>query len=261
MVARGARGADRGGGGDRRGCGAADVTRLNGRRRRRDRRRRAAGGGSAVLRLRRVRAHRHPRRGGPRPGPRHPARHTPRARRRPSRSTCRGRRGRCWCAGRRPLAGAAAPLSDAVPRPAGTNVPVVRVGAAVAALGSLLALILGVGGPPWPWPAAVTCRARWRPCTRVTGASPCRAGGRRRGRRAGGPGRPRSAIGFSTFRRPCLLRHRQRLRLTLGRDRRVLAALGLVGCLVLAVSLPPVSVLVGFGVLALGALWYALRHR
>ncbi|WP_405101157.1 APC family permease [Micromonospora sp. NBC_01412] len=54
--------------------------------------------------------------------------------------------------------------------------------------------------------------------------------------------------------------------LTLGRDRarrlpvQLLAALGLVGCVVLAVSLPLTSVLAGFGVLALGGAWYALRH-
>jgi APA family basic amino acid/polyamine antiporter len=40
----------------------------------------------------------------------------------------------------------------------------------------------------------------------------------------------------------------------------LLAALGLVGCLVLAVSLPLASVLAGFGVLALGAAGYALRR-
>lgn len=47
--------------------------------------------------------------------------------------------------------------------------------------------------------------------------------------------------------------------LTLGPS--LLAALGLVGCLVLAVSLPLASVLAGFRVLALGALRYAFRHR
>ena len=36
---------------------------------------------------------------------------------------------------------------------------------------------------------------------------------------------------------------------------------GLVGCLLLAVNLPLASVLAGFGVLAVGAAWYALRPR
>ena len=53
---------------------------------------------------------------------------------------------------------------------------------------------------------------------------------------------------------------------TLGRDPsrklpvQVLAALGLVGCLLLAVNLPLASMLAGFAVLAVGAAWYALRH-
>jgi basic amino acid/polyamine antiporter, APA family len=42
---------------------------------------------------------------------------------------------------------------------------------------------------------------------------------------------------------------------------RALAGLGALGCLVLAVALPLASVLGGAGVLALGALIYALRHR
>jgi APA family basic amino acid/polyamine antiporter len=42
---------------------------------------------------------------------------------------------------------------------------------------------------------------------------------------------------------------------------RALAVAGLAGCLLLAVNLPLSSVLAGFGVLALGTLWYALRPR
>jgi basic amino acid/polyamine antiporter, APA family len=50
--------------------------------------------------------------------------------------------------------------------------------------------------------------------------------------------------------------------LTLGQSRSgtALAALGLVGCLVLAVTLPWRSAVAGFTVLVLGALWYGLRH-
>lgn len=40
---------------------------------------------------------------------------------------------------------------------------------------------------------------------------------------------------------------------------RLAAGLGLVGCLLLAVNLPVTSVLAGFGVLAAGVAWYALR--
>ncbi|OZV79767.1 amino acid permease [Micromonospora echinospora] len=42
---------------------------------------------------------------------------------------------------------------------------------------------------------------------------------------------------------------------------RALAVAGLAGCLLLAVNLPLPSVLAGFGVLALGTLWYVLRHH
>ncbi|XTZ16294.1 APC family permease [Micromonospora echinospora] len=42
---------------------------------------------------------------------------------------------------------------------------------------------------------------------------------------------------------------------------RALAVAGLAGCLLLTVNLPLPSVLAGFGVLALGTLWYALRPR
>jgi basic amino acid/polyamine antiporter, APA family len=35
---------------------------------------------------------------------------------------------------------------------------------------------------------------------------------------------------------------------------------GLVGCVVLAVTLPPASVFAGFGVLTLGAAWFAVRR-
>ncbi|GAB3856778.1 hypothetical protein GCM10029963_53730 [Micromonospora andamanensis] len=53
--------------------------------------------------------------------------------------------------------------------------------------------------------------------------------------------------------------------LTLGREPerklpvQALAVAGLLGCVLLAVNLPLASVLAGFGVLALGAAWYAVR--
>jgi APA family basic amino acid/polyamine antiporter len=54
--------------------------------------------------------------------------------------------------------------------------------------------------------------------------------------------------------------------LTLGRDRgtRLVPVLGLLGCLTVAVSLPPASTIAGFAVLAAGALvWVGRRlaHR
>jgi APA family basic amino acid/polyamine antiporter len=64
------------------------------------------------------------------------------------------------------LAAATAPLADLVTAVgAGWLAPVVRVGAAVAALGSLLALILGVSRPASRWPATGTCPPCWTPCT------------------------------------------------------------------------------------------------
>jgi APA family basic amino acid/polyamine antiporter len=76
----------------------------------------------------------------------------------------------------------------------------------------------------------------------------------------------RGAIGFSSCTVLVYYAITNASALTLGRDParklpvQLLAALGLVGCLLLAVSLPPASTLAGFGVLALGAAWYALRH-
>ncbi|MFI7280713.1 APC family permease [Micromonospora chersina] len=76
----------------------------------------------------------------------------------------------------------------------------------------------------------------------------------------------RGAIGFSSCTVLVYYAIANASALTLGRDPgrklpvQLLAALGLVGCLLLAVNLPVASVLTGFGVLALGALWYALRR-
>ncbi|MEW2332052.1 APC family permease [Micromonospora chersina] len=76
----------------------------------------------------------------------------------------------------------------------------------------------------------------------------------------------RGAIGFSSCTVLVYYAIANASALTLGRDParklpvQLLAALGLVGCLLLAVNLPVASVLSGFGVLALGAAWYALRY-
>ncbi|KAB1912055.1 APC family permease [Micromonospora sp. AMSO31t] len=76
----------------------------------------------------------------------------------------------------------------------------------------------------------------------------------------------RGAIGFSSCTVLVYYAIANASALTLGRDParklpvQLLAVLGLVGCLLLAVSLPVASTLAGFGVLTLGAAWYALRH-
>jgi amino acid permease len=109
------------------------------------------------------------------------------------------------------LAAATAPLADLVTAAgAGWLAPVVRVGAAVAALGSLLALILGVTHElrdgPGPGPAGRVGR-RAPP---VSGAAPggtrrrCDRRGRRRG---GGPARGDRLL---IVRCAAVLRHRQR---------------------------------------------------
>lgn len=112
------------------------------------------------------------------------------------------------------LAGSAAPLADAV-RAAGWPglAPVVRVGAALAALGSLLALVLGVS-------RTVLAMARDGHLPRLlaavhprrAGAAPCGAG---RGRGRGGARGHRRSAGrdrFLLLRSAGLLRDRERLR-------------------------------------------------
>jgi len=77
----------------------------------------------------------------------------------------------------------------------------------------------------------------------------------------------RDAIGFSSFAVLAYYAIANAAALTLTRDERrrprALAAFGVVGCVVLALSLPRASVLGGAAVLAAGALAYAvlLRHR
>ncbi|MHC0431576.1 APC family permease [Streptomyces sp. O3] len=162
------------------------------------------------------------------------------------------------------LAGATAPLADAV-RAAGAPglVPVVRVGAAVAALGSLLALILGVsrtslamardGHLPRPLAAVhprfqVPHRAELV-VGAVVAAVVLAAD-------------VRGAIGFSSFGVLVYYAIANASAWTLGPGvRRVLPVVGLAGCLVLAFALPLSSVLTGSAVLAAGAVAYAVRRR
>ncbi|MFS0898580.1 APC family permease [Mycolicibacterium litorale] len=158
------------------------------------------------------------------------------------------------------LAGAAAPLSEAV-RAAGVPglVPVVAVGAAIAALGSLLALILGVS-------RTTLAMARDRHLPVGLAAVHGRFGSPHRAEVAVGvivavlaaTVDLREAIGFSSFAVLVYYAVANASAWTLGH--RVVPAVGLVGCLVVAFALPWTSVLSGAAVLAVGALVYGVRR-
>ncbi|WP_193044575.1 APC family permease [Mycolicibacterium baixiangningiae] len=158
------------------------------------------------------------------------------------------------------LAGAAAPLTEAV-RVAGFPglVPVVAAGAAVAALGSLLALILGVS-------RTTLAMARDRHLPAGLAVVHVRFGSPHRAEVAVGMVVAvlaatvdlREAIGFSSFAVLLYYAVTNASAWTLGH--RVVPAVGLAGCLVLAFALPWTSVLAGATVLAAGALAYAVRR-
>ncbi|MCQ0024217.1 amino acid permease, partial [Streptomyces somaliensis DSM 40738] len=165
-------------------------------------------------------------------------------------------------AGRLGVSGA--PVADAM-RAAGVDwmVPVVRAGAAVAALGSLLALILGVS-------RTTLAMARDGHLPRAFAAVHPRFRVPHRAELGVGlvvavvaaTADLRGAIGFSSFGVLVYYAIANASAWTLtGRPSSVrpLAACGLAGCLVLAFSLPPSSVLTGTGVLAAGAVLYAVR--
>ncbi|MGN9801928.1 APC family permease [Micromonospora sp. L32] len=167
------------------------------------------------------------------------------------------------------LAASAAPLVDVV---AAAGLPdlawLVRAGATVAVTGVLLSLLAGVGrtllamARRHDLPGAL---AAVHPVHRVP----------HRAELAVAAvvivvvalGDVRGAIGFSSCTVLVYYAITNASALTLGRDParklpvQVLAMLGLAGCVVLAVNLPLASVLAGFGVLALGAAWYAWKSR
>ncbi|MET9516162.1 APC family permease [Streptomyces sp. NPDC002994] len=162
------------------------------------------------------------------------------------------------------LASSAAPLADAV-RAAGAPelAPVVRVGAAVAALGALLALILGVS-------RTTLAMARDGHLPGVLAAVHPRFQVPHRAELAVGMvvavvaavGDLRGAIGFSSFGVLAYYAIANASAWTLGPGRgRVLAAGGLVGCGALAFALPVSSVVAGAAVLAVGAAAYGVRRR
>lgn len=162
------------------------------------------------------------------------------------------------------LGHADAPLADAV-RAAGVPglVPVVRVGAAVAALGSLLALLLGVS-------RTTLAMARDRHLPGALSAVHPRFQVPHRAEPAVGvvvavlaaTVDVRGAIGFSSFGVLAYYAVANASAWTLNPapTTRVLPALGLLGCVVLAFSLPVLSVVVGAGVLAVGVIAYGVRR-
>jgi APA family basic amino acid/polyamine antiporter len=164
------------------------------------------------------------------------------------------------------LAEAPAPLADAV-RAAGLPglTPVVRAGAAVAAIGSLLALLLGVS-------RTSLAMARDRHLPHALAAVHPRFGVPHRAELAVGAvvavlaatADLRGAIGFSSFGVLAYYAIANASAMTLtradGRPPRVVPVLGLAGCLVLAFALPISSVITGSAVLAIGVVSYGLRR-
>ncbi|MFG1840964.1 APC family permease [Micromonospora sp. NPDC049175] len=165
------------------------------------------------------------------------------------------------------LAGSAAPLVDVV---TAAGLPglawLVRAGATIAVVGVLLSLVAGVG-------RTTLAMARRRDLPGALAAVHQVRQVPHRAELAVAAvvvvvvllGDVRDAIGFSSCTVLVYYAVTNAAALTLGRERerklpvRVLAGLGLLGCLLLAVNLPTGSVLAGFGVLAVGAAWYALR--
>jgi basic amino acid/polyamine antiporter, APA family len=164
------------------------------------------------------------------------------------------------------LGQAAAPLSEAV-RATGIGwlVPVVQVGATVAALGSLLALILGVS-------RTTLAMARDRHLPHVLNAVHPRFKVPHRAELLIGVVVAalaatvdlRGAIGFSSFAVLIYYAVTNASALTLGPDEgrpvRGIPWVGLVGCAVLAFAMPLASVLCGVAMLGIGMAAYAIRR-
>ncbi|MGW7459613.1 APC family permease [Streptomyces sp. NPDC054797] len=163
------------------------------------------------------------------------------------------------------LAQSSAPLADAV-RAAGRPelAPVVRVGAALAALGSLLALVLGVSRTTLAMardghlPRAL---AAVHPRHRVPHHAELAVGAVVAVLAATAD--LRGAIGFSSFGVLVYYAIANASAWTLDSavKGRAVAVVGLSGCVVLAVTLPLASTVAGAAVLALGAVVYGVRGR
>ncbi|MGR6915296.1 APC family permease [[Actinomadura] parvosata] len=165
------------------------------------------------------------------------------------------------------LARSGAPLADLVKEAgAGWLAPVVRAGAAVAALGALLALLLGVS-------RTVLAMARERDLPGALAAvDPVRQVPRRAEVAVGVAvivllvvADLREAIGFSSFGVLVYYAIANACAFTLRRDEgappRAVPVLGLALCLLLAATLPWASVMAGLAVFAIGLAIYAVRHR
>jgi len=165
------------------------------------------------------------------------------------------------------LAASGAPLADVVDAGSlSALTPAVRAGGAIAALGVLLSLLVGVSRtafamaregelPRWldavhpvhrvPHHAELAVAAAVVALVLVVDL--------------------RGAIGFSSFAVLVYYAVTNASALTLRADQRryppAIAGVGLLGCLLLAAALPPVSVLAGAAVLAVGAVVYAVRSR
>lgn len=169
------------------------------------------------------------------------------------------------------LAGTTAPLAEAV-RAAGVPglAPLVRAGATASALGSLLALILGVSRT-----TLAMARDRYLPHA-LAGVHP-RFGVPHRAELAVGAfvavlaatADIRAAIGFSSF--AVLVYYAIAIAIanasawtltaTERRPPRAVPVVGLAGCLLLAFTLPVSSVIAGAAVLLIGAAMYGARSR
>lgn len=159
-----------------------------------------------------------------------------------------------------------APLADAV-RAAGAPwlVPVVQVGAAIAALGSLLALVLGVS-------RTTLAMARDHHLPHALAAVHPRFKVPHRAELAvaavvivvAATVDVRGAIGFSSFGVLIYYAIANAAAWTLtpvqGRPPRIVPVIGVVGCMVLAFALPSVSVIIGAAVIVAGAVLYGLRQ-
>ena len=169
------------------------------------------------------------------------------------------------------LAKSVAPLTDVVRvSGAGWMVPVVGAGAAVAALGSLLALILGVS-------RTSLAMARDGHLPRVLAAVHPRYKVPHRAELSIGVAVAllaaftdlRGAIGFSSFTVLTYYAVTNASALTLrtdeGRPPRLVPVVGFVGCVLLGISMPRTSVAAGVSVLLIGVVYYvartALAHR
>ena len=168
--------------------------------------------------------------------------------------------------GRDRLAVSSAPLVAAVRAASLPGLgPVVQAGAAIAALGSLLALVLGVS-------RTTLAMARDHHLPNVLAAVHPRFAVPHRAELAVGAVVAvlaatvdiRGAIGFSSFGVLVYYAIANAAAWTLspaeGQPPRIIPIVGLAGCLILAVALPPASALPGAAVIALGAVVYGLRR-